>query len=175
MWLHLFLRRAPRGGRPPAPPLSKLEKLEDSPSPHLSTSAESLRGRRGHVEMASAAETQTVAGRRRRRRRGWRLGGCLERKHTHGQMEAESHASVLASTDRPSDRPERARTGAKKRMHEDQPLGSRVIPGLPERESTMPAPTSRSPHAPGIITISSIFGGLFFFKLSASCARILPA
>lgn len=104
MWLHLFLRRAPRRGRPPAPPLSKLEKLEDSQSPHLSASAESLRDRRGDVEMAAAAETQTVAG---RRRRGWRLGGCLEHKHTraNGGREPRQCARI--------DRPERARTEAK--------------------------------------------------------------
>lgn len=71
--------------------------------------------------------------------------------NTHGQMEAESHASVLASTDPSVHAPK------PKRMHENEPLQSRVIPGLPERgkrESTMPAPTSRSLHAPGIITIS---------------------
>lgn len=70
--------------------------------------------------------------------------------NTHGQMEAESHASVLASTD-PS-----VHALKPKRMHEYQPLESRVIHGLQERgtrESTMPAPTSRS-HAPGMITIS---------------------
>lgn len=58
--------------------------------------------------------------------------------NTHGQMEAESHASVLASTD-PS-----VHALKPKRMHEYEPLQSRVIHGLQERgtrESTMPAPT----------------------------------
>lgn len=94
--------------------------------------------------------------------------------NTHGQMEAESHASVLASTD-PS-----VHALKPKRMHEYQPLRSRVIPGLPKRgkrESTMPAPTSRSPHAPGMITISSFL--LLFFLNSPQVAReftrVIPA
>lgn len=103
-----FFPRAPRRGRPPAPPLSKLEKLEDSQPPHLSPSAGFLRDHRGDVEMAAAAESQTVAGRRRR-------GGSADPSNinTHGQMEAESHASVLASTD-PS-----VHALKPKRMHEN--------------------------------------------------------
>lgn len=64
--------------------------------------------------------------------------------NTHGQMEAESHASVLASTD-PS-----VHDLKPKRMHEYPPLQSRVIHGLQERgtrESTMPAPHLTLPRA----------------------------
>lgn len=84
-----------REGRPPAPPLTKLEKLEVSLTPHLSTSVKCLVGCRGEILITLAVKLQLL-------HVAVAVDGASlnpSNTNTDSQMEAESHASVLASTD----------------------------------------------------------------------------
>lgn len=116
--------------RPPSPPLAELEKLEVSLTPHLSTSADCLVASRGDIPRRFPVKLQllrvvVVAV----------LPANPSNINTNWQMEAESHASVPASTD-PS-----VHAGEAKAHAQYHPLQWRVIPGPPARgarESAIP-------------------------------------